>query len=418
MARIARWWWLPPAALVILAVIFGTGFVLGQRAPVLLAQAASQPSASPPDFNLIHEAWDIIDRVYVDRAALQTDPLTWGAIGGMVDALGDTGHSAFLSPKAVQEERQFIRGQYVGVGLEIQTKDGRVTIVAPLDNSPALRAGLHAGEEIQKVEGASVAGLSLQQVIDRILGPEGTSVTLTIHDPLAARTFDVTLKRQVIRLDNVSWAPVSGRSIADLRLAAFSSGVTREVRAALEEIQRQQFAGLVLDLRNDPGGSLDEAIGVASQFLAGGNVLEEKNAQGAIRADPVQPGGVALTIPMVVLVNAGTASAAEIVAGALQDARRAPIVGETTFGTGTVLEGFRLSDGSELLLAVTEWLTPKGRTIWHSGITPDDPVALAPTGELLTPLELKQSPPPAVDAATDAQLARAVELLAAPARSP
>ncbi len=402
----------------LLLVVFGTGFMIGQRAPVLLAQATIPPSTSPPDFALMREAWDTIDRVYVDRSALQTNPLTWGAISGMVGALGDTGHSAFLTPKDVQEERQFIRGQYVGVGLEILPKDGRVVIVAPLDNSPALRAGLRSGEEIQKVDGSSVLGLTLQQVVDRIVGPAGTTVTLTIRDPVGSETFDVQLKRQVIHVDNVAWSVVPGTQVADLRVAAFSSGVTRLVRDALTEIQRQKLSGVVLDLRRNPGGSLDEAVGVASQFLPGGNVLLEKNAQGETRPDPVQPGGVALTIPVVVLVDLGTASAAEIVAGALQDDKRAQVVGEQTFGTGTVLEGFHLSDGSQLLLAVTEWLTPTGRTIWHTGITPELIVARPVGVEPFTPSELKQSPPPKLDASTDAQLARAVELLAAPQKAP
>ena len=303
----------------------------------------------------------------------------------MVDSLGDTGHSTYLTPKMVDEERSLMQGEYVGVGLEITQKNDNVVVVAPLDGSPALRAGLRAGEQILKVNGRSVEGLGLNEVVSLIVGPAQTTVVLSIFDPASGATSEVPLRRERIRVDNVSWKPLPGSPFADIRVSAFSRGVTGQLRDALQQVERMKLHGVILDLRNDPGGELQEAIGVASQFLAGGDVVLEKDAKGRIEADRVQRGGVAPTLPLIVLIDEGTASGAEIVAGALQDARRAKLVGETTFGTGTVLEGFPLSDGSSLLLAVREWLTPKGRTIWHKGIVPDVRVDLPPNGALLSP---------------------------------
>ena len=243
--------------------------------------------------------------------------------------------------------------------------NGQVVIVAPIDGSPAQAAGVKAGDIIVKVDGVDLTGMSLSDVVSKVLGPAGTKVTITLQDPKTGAIRDVTITRAKINVKNVTWIMLPGTTIADVRIAGFSQGVTNDLRTALKQIQAQGATGIVLDLRNDPGGLLDEAIGVTSQFLGSGNVLLVKDAQGQEQAIPVRSGGLAVNIPMVVLVNQGTASAAEIVSGALQDAHRATVIGETTFGTGTVLNGFSLSDGSQILLATEEWLTPNGRVIWH-----------------------------------------------------
>jgi carboxyl-terminal processing protease len=187
--------------------------------------------------------------------------------------------------------------------------------------------------------------------------------------------------------------------------------VTKDLRTILSKIHKENLVGIVLDLRNDPGGVLDEAIGVASQFLSSGNVLLTKNADGKITPDPVESGGLARNIPMVVLINDGTASASEIVAGALQDAKRASLIGETTFGTGTVLGQYPLPDGSELLLATQEWLTPSGRTIWHKGIDPNVKVSLSPDAILVEPGGLAGMTAADLAKSGDEQLLEALGLL-------
>jgi carboxyl-terminal processing protease len=375
------------------------------------------PAASVPNFPLVQEAWDMINRVYVDRSALQSKALTYGAISGMVNALGDTGHSTFLTPEMVRDEKSFMQGEYVGVGIQIEMKNGQVVIVAPLDNSPAERAGVRPGEQIVKVNGESTAEATIDQVVQHIVGPAGTSVVLTLFDPRSQSTTDVTLTRARIAVENVSWQPIPGFPYADIRIAAFSSGVSRELENALQQIQAQKYAGAILDLRNDPGGELAEAVGVASQFLKAGNVLLEKDSKGVTHAIPIRPDGAALSIPLVVLINGGTASAAEIVAGAIQDAKRAPLVGETTFGTGTVLQLFRLSDGSELMLATREWLTPLGRTIWHKGIAPDISLVLPTGADLVTPQLMKQMTEAQMKSNGDLQVLKAIDLLSKPAGS-
>ncbi len=386
------------------------GVVLDRFALVAYAQP-SPASSNTPNFSLIQDAWNTINREYVDRAAVQSQPLTYGAISGMVNALGDTGHSTFLTPQMLKQENNFTQGEFEGVGLEVQTKDGHVVIIAPIDGSPAQHAGLRAGEMILKVNGADISGLPLDQVVQRILGPAGTTVTLTILDPQTGQSTDYTLTRAKIALQNVTWQRVPGTTIADVRIAAFSQGVSQELQKALAEIKQQGLTGIVLDLRNDPGGLLDEAVNTDSQFLKSGNVLLEKDAQGKITPVGVETGRPVTDLPMVVLVNNGTASASEIVAGALQDAHRATLIGETTFGTGTVLNQFGLPDGSALLLATEEWLTPNGRVIWHKGITPDQVVAL-PAGVAPVTPDMEQSMTAAqVQASGDQQLLDAINTL-------
>jgi carboxyl-terminal processing protease len=192
-------------------------------------------------------------------------------------------------------------------------------------------------------------------------------------------------------------------------LSGFDDHVSADVHAALLQIQKKQIKGLVLDLRNNPGGVLDEAVGVASEFLAGGNVMLVKDAHGTITPVPVKPGGLATNMPMAVLVNRGSASAAEIVAGALRDANRAELVGETTFGTGTVLNEFQLSGGSALLLAVDEWLTPSGQSFWHKGITPQIVVSVPMEVNLLWPIAIQDMTAEELQATDDKQLLGALE---------
>ncbi len=361
---------------VVAAVGLSIAYTVGQRHDADALPSERIPAAATKDFGLMAEAWNSIHERYVDRSAIQPENLTYGAISGMVDSLGDTGHSTFLTPQMIEEEKEQIKGEYVGIGAEVRMKDGHVVIVAPFDGSPAQKAGLKPGDIIVRVDSDEVTGLSLFQVVKKIAGPKGTPVSLTILSPGSGATRTVTMTRAPVMIHNVTWVRLPGTRVAHLRVASFSDGVTKNLVAALKSIGSAKLDGLILDLRNNPGGLLDEAVATASQFLATGNVLLEKNVKGAISPVPVEKGGAALHIKMAVLVNGGTASGAEIVAGALQDAKRAPLIGTTTFGTGTVLQQFPLSDGSALLLAVEEWLTPDGHTIWHHGITPTTVVHL------------------------------------------
>lgn len=372
---------------------------------------SSATTQKEPNFKLMAEAWNTIQNQYVDRSSLEPESLTYGAISGMVDALGDTGHSTFLTPSMVKDLKNMERGEFKGIGVEIQIKGTHVVVVAPIDGSPAERAGLHPGDIILKVAGQDVTDWPLAQVAEKITGRSGTKVTLTLQDPHTTRTRQVTLVRASVKLHDVTWQKLPGTSVAHLRIASFDSGVTKDLRLSLEEIRRDGLNGVILDLRNNPGGLLDEAVGVASQFLNGGDVLQAKDANGKLSPVHVDKGGLCTNMPLAVLVNEGSASAAEIVAGALQDNHRADLVGETTFGTGTVLQEFRLSDGSALLLAVEEWLTPKGRSFWHQGLKPDFPVPLPPEAIMLFPQAERTMTATELQASDDRQLLTALRLV-------
>lgn len=382
-------------------------FVLG----AWLGATGCSSSKPQPDAQLLNQAWKTIQHNYVEPSAVQSTELTYGALSGMVDALGDTGHSTFLTPEQVKELKNMERGEFKGVGLEIRMKAGQVVIVAPIDGSPAQRAGLQAGELILKVGGEDVSDWPLTRVVQHISGKAGTKISLTVQDPRTEKTREVTLVRASIHLHDVTWEQLPATKIAHLRISTFDSGVSKDLRQALARIDQAGMRGIILDLRNNPGGLLDEAIGVASQFLDHGNVLLAKDAKGHVAPMPVEKGALATRLPMVVLVNQGSASAAEIVAGALRDGHRATLVGETTFGTGTVLGEFKLSDGSALLLAVEEWLTPDGTSFWHKGLKPQYVVTLPSELEPLLPSNEREMSWDQLQASGDKQLLKALELL-------
>jgi len=410
MKRVRSLWILGVVFLSLAAGVSG-GVALDRLVLDRFAPVGGIPADARPSFSLMAEAWDVIQRVYVDRSALEPRRLTYGAISGMTDSLGDTGHSHFLTPEMLKQEHNFTQGQFEGIGAEVRMKDGYVVIVAPMDGSPAQKAGLQPGDTILKVDGENIVGLPLGQVVERIMGPAGTRVQLTVMDPASGDTRDIPIIRAHITVQNVTWRILPGTTVAHVRVAVFSKGVTDDLQKALSEISSQEVTGIILDLRSNPGGLLDEAVGTASQFLSGGNVLLVQNAEGTVKAIPVEPDGTTPNTPVVVLINGGTASASEIVSGALQDAERAPLVGETTFGTGTVLNEFRLSDGSALLLATEEWLTPSGRVIWHQGITPDTVISL-PTGTMpLFPVAEQDVTPDQLKATEDNQLLQALDIL-------
>jgi len=399
--------------LIFSATVIMGGFIIGGVAldRLVAAQFAFPKQTVEPDFKLISEASAIISKEYVDRQAVQTQKLTYGAISGMVNALGDTGHSTFLNPEMLSIESHFLQGNFSGIGAQIQIKDGHIVILAPLDDSPAQKAGLQSGDIILKVNGEDISGLPLEQAVSRIAGKPGTSVTLTVLSPKTGYAREISIMRAAITVRNVRWARLPGSKEAHLRIAGFSEGVAEQARKALQEIGSEGLTGIILDLRDNPGGVLDEAVGTASQFMTSGIVVLQKNSSGVVKPIPVQPGGLAPKIPLVVLINGGTASGSEIIAGALKDAHRAKLVGEKTFGTGTVLQKFGLSDGSAMLLAIAEWITPAGEVIWHKGILPDVEVSLPANAVPLYPDREKGMSPAQLQASEDVQLLRALELL-------
>jgi carboxyl-terminal processing protease len=371
----------------------------------------SIPPNAVEDFRLMAEAWETIDKFYVDRVAVRHAAMTQAAINGMAEALGDTGHSVFLSAAQARKAGSAVQGMLTGVGIEIQPRDGQAVVVAPFDGSPAQLAGVRPGDVIVEVDGRPVAGMTMHQVSARISGEAGKPVQLVVINPRDGIRREIKVVRASIKLNNVSWQRLPGTRLAHLRIAMFSEGESGDLRKALLEIKQQGLQGIILDLRNNPGGALDEAVATASQFLKSGNVLWERDAQGTITPVPVRPDGLALNAPLAVLINVGSASDSEIVAGALRDAHRATLIGETTFGTGTVLSQFQLADGSALMLAVQEWLTPDKRSFWHRGIEPDVKIAMPAQTNALRPLAERELTLEQLRASGDAQLLKAIELL-------
>jgi carboxyl-terminal processing protease len=389
-------------------IVFGMGTGTGILIQRHNSQTLSFFSDNTSEFQLVEQAWNITRSNYVDKTSTQPQTLAYGTIAGMIDSLGDTGHSTFLSPEQVKQANNYEKGQYQGIGAEVQEKNGNVVIVAPIDNSPAQKAGLQSGDIILKVNGQTVTNVS--NAVNLILGQVGTSVTLTIQSS-SGENRDVTLVRATINVVNISWQQLPGTSIAHLRISSFSEGTTTDLDKALTAIKKQGDLSIILDLRNNPGGLLQEAVGVASRFINSGNVLLEKDINGKITTVPVIQNIDITELPLVVLVNQGTASGAEVVAGALQDIGRADLVGNTTFGTGTVLLPFPLSDGSELVLAVQEWLTPSGKTIWHTGLTPNAVITLAAGVSPLFPESESGLTSTQIQASGDQQLLNAMKLL-------
>jgi carboxyl-terminal processing protease len=385
-------------ALAVLLVAVGVGL---DRAGILPGSPAD-PAAASPQFQLIRQAWDLLHEQYVDRAALDDTNLAYAAIGALADATGDTGHTSFETPADLAAEQAILSGHYVGIGIALEPSSGGAVVRQVFPGSPASRAGLKAGDLIVAINGQDATGLTVTKMIGLIGGPAGSSVTLTVRPAAGGQARKVVVVREPITIPVVEWAMIPGSHIADIRIDQFSDGATKALVAALKEADTAGAKGVVLDLRGNPGGLVSEAVGVTSQFLGSGDVYQARDASGHLAAVPVQPGGVALKIGLAVLVDHGTASSSEIVASAIQDARRARIFGQTTFGTGTILAQFPLSDGSALRIGTVEWLSRNGRTIWHVGVVPDQVVALATGQQPVTPTDLRTAP--ASGTIPDAQL--------------
>lgn len=358
---------------------------------------------------LYAEALDTVREDYVDQEAIDSKKQTYGAIEGMLDTLGDEGHTRFLTPEEREQNREGLSGTYVGIGIQLEEEAGEVVVAAPIEGSPAERAGIKAGDVVVAVDGESVRGEEVAQVAEKVRGPEGTRVELTVLRGGEEREFD--LERAEIESPVASWTMIPSSDVAFVRLASFSDTSSEKLAQSFEEAQAAGARRFVLDLRDNPGGRLDQAVRMSGNFLEAGSVVYvREDASGEREEVEVEDGTEPIDAPMAVLVNEGTASSAEILAGALRDNERAAVIGETTFGTGTVLSEFVLGDGSAILLGVAEWLTPDGDFIRETGIEPDVEVALAEDAEPLTPSDARDlSREEILD--RDAQLSRAFENL-------
>ena len=403
-----------------LVVTFSAGIGVGRLVSPSDTPASTSPSpasspapSAPTEFGLIKEAWDTIRQQYVGKDQLDDQQLIYGAVEGLAEAVGDTGHTDFMSPEEREERNDALSGSYVGIGVRIDETDlGMPRVVSVFKNSPAETAGLRPDDLIVKVDGQKTVDRPIDEVAGWVRGEAGTAVELTVRSGTAGPERTVSIVRADVPIEPVAWAMVPGSKTALIRLEQFSSGAADDMVQALKDARDAGADRLVLDLRGNPGGYVNEAVGIASQFLTSGIVYIERNAADERTEHSVSPDGVATDLPLVVLVDGDTASSSEIVSGALQDAGRAKIVGETTFGTGTVLGEFVLSDGSALRIGTVEWLTPDGRRIWHEGIAPDVPVTMPDGVVALTPDDVRALTAARVASMTDTQLAKALEIVA------
>jgi carboxyl-terminal processing protease len=412
---------------------FGAGAVLAPLSPALssedvelptlsledvdelpISPSDPTPTSSPPDptptptptvslepseaeaeaFDLFWEVWHILEEEYYGELPDETR-MTYGAIRGVLDVLDDD-HTVFFDPDMANIMREDMSGSFEGIGAFVRMReDGRLMIVAPMEGQPAEAAGLRAGDIILEADGVPLIGMNVSEAILYVRGPKDSVVQLRVLREGVAEPFIVEVTRARIQMPTVE-AEMLDDDVAYVKLYDFNAQANARLKDALEELLAQNPRGLIFDLRNNPGGFLNEAVAVASQFVSEGNILIERFSDGTERVYEAREGGVALDVPLVVLVNAGSASASEIVAGAIQDTNRGTLIGETTFGKGSVQLLHQLRDGSELRVTIARWFTPGDRLIHGQGLEPD----------IVTELTLEDR-----DARRDPQLDRAVEYL-------
>jgi len=359
----------------------------------------TQSSQSREYSQLFQQAWNQIDQNYVNRKDVNYQKMSYAAINAMVQSLGDTGHTRFMDAQTVQNENQQLSGTFTGVGIYLHqdATTKKLIVTAPIPNSPAAKAGLKPNDTIVAVNGTNVVGKDVTAVSTLIQGKEGTSVDITIQRPGEAQTRVFKLVRAKIDVPNVYSYYIPEDHTVHIQVIQFANGITDQVKTQLLQAKREGATKIVLDLRGNSGGYLNEAINLTSLFVKKGNVLLQQDSSGNRTPQPVTGNTIDTTSKMVVLVDGNSASAAEIVAGALKENNRATLIGETTFGTGTVLQQFNLADGSALLIGTQEWLTPDGHFIRkdatnpNGGIHPNIEVKQSPTAPILSPNDEAQN---------------------------
>jgi carboxyl-terminal processing protease len=413
MNKILRGVLLSAVAFVMLLGTFSGGFLVGHFLPAGLAPQALQalPTAPPVEtaspeqqsvtpeglqalFAPFWEAWNIVHNEYVDQP-VDNVALMQGAIRGMMAALGDK-HSSYMDPTTFEAANAGLSGEYEGIGAYVDTTADYLTIISPIPGSPAERKGLQAGDKIIALDGEDMTGIDAELVRQRVLGPAGTTVVLTIAREGTPEPLDFTITREKIVVDSASGKMLED-GIGYIQITTFGDKTTQELRAALENIMAQNPGGLVIDLRNNGGGYLQTSVEVASEFIPDGVILYEQYGDGNRTTYEAIKGGQATEIPIIVLINEGSASASEIVAGAIQDTGRGKLVGTTSYGKGSVQNWVPLTNNQGAVrVTIAKWLTPGERTINDQGLTPDAEVDLT--------VEER-------NAGLDPQLDKAVELL-------
>ncbi|MBI2330275.1 S41 family peptidase [Candidatus Daviesbacteria bacterium] len=396
-------------ARIVLIVILGflIGWQLGHRdvqvkfaglRPTVSVTGKEVPKNINIDFKLFWDTWDLVSRSYLDKSAIDPQKLFYGAISGMVSALGDP-YTVFLPPEQQKFSKDELDGSFEGVGIQLGfNKEKRLVVIAPLEGTPAKKEGIKPQDVIVKIDDKETSNMTLPEAVNLIRGPKGTKVNLAIFREGDSDTTLFTLKRDdiIVKSVEVIFKDTAGsKKMAIIKLSRFGERTENEWNEAVNSLLSANAQAIVLDLRNNPGGFLNGAVFIASEFLEGGDVVLQENSQGERVAFKVNRTGMLTNIPMVVLINKGSASASEIVAGALQDRNRAKLVGEKSFGKGTIQEAQDLAGGAGIHITVAKWLTPDGRWVnTTQGLEPD------------VKIEMDKE-----DATKDPQLEKALEIL-------
>jgi len=345
------------------------------------------------DFNLFWSAWDQLEANFLDQEALDPVKMVQGAIRGMVASLGDP-YTTYLSPEENQQARSDLNGSFEGVGIQLGYKDDRLAVIAPLSGMPAEKVGVKAGDLILKIEDRETIDVSLPEAVQLIRGPKGTAIKLTLLHEGDTQPYDALITRDTILVPSVEVEMIEVEGwgkMAHLKLTRFGERTgdewQEEVSQILADCQNVSKCGVILDMRNNPGGLLSGSVLIASEFLDSGGVVIQENADSDQEKYSVDRQGRLTKMPLVVLINQGSASASEIVAGALQEKNRAQLVGETTFGKGTIQEAQDLIGGSGLHITIAHWLLPSGKSVENEGVVPHFQLSDNPETEVDEQLE-------------------------------
>jgi len=395
---------------IVLAVcVFGSGFVVGNFVPALKPAPVSTLTPTPDanqggtpadlqsQFAAFWQAWDLVHQNYVDQPVDNTK-LVQGAINGMLNALGDP-HTGYWTPQETTDANMAMQGAYDGIGAYVDTRGAYLTITKTIPGYPAEKAGLQIGDQIIAVDGQDVTDIDPDLVrMTKVMGPAGTDVQLTVRRTGVDQPLQFTITRAHIVIPSVT-SKMLDNKIGYIQITVLGDTTSTDFHNQLSQLMAQNPSGIILDLRDNGGGYLDAGIAVASEFIDHGVIVTEQYGDGTKDSHDALPGGLATTVPLVVLVNGNTASASEIVSGAVQDNGRGKLVGELTYGKGSVQNWIPLSDGGTARITIAKWLTPNGRTIDKIGLTPDVVVTMTQAD---------------VTAGRDLQLDAAVQLLLHP----
>lgn len=354
-------------------------FKVNDFKPQVTFENETVPLSQNVNFKLFWQVWDLVSSEYVDKKAIDPQKMFYGAVSGMVASLGDP-YTVFLPPEQQKSTEEELNGAFEGVGIQLgYDKEKRLAVIAPVKDTPADRAGIKAGDLILKIDSKEAINMSLPEAVSLIRGKKGTVVALEIYQEGKAKSQTFDLKRDTIIVKSVEFEEKTspkGKKVALIKLGRFGERTFTEWNKVVSDTLASGPDALVLDLRNNPGGLLDGAVFIGSEFIKNGDIVLQENAKGERLPYKVNREGKLLNLPLIVLINKGSASASEIVAGAIQDLKRGKLLGETSFGKGTIQESQDLPESTGIHITTAKWLTPGGSWIHQKGLTPDIEVAL------------------------------------------